>query len=84
MHLKILHIIKGKEISEVARKSRTLRTFLPRPKSALWIASSFASSFGLDVIRISVKEPKLHTVPGTLAASSRNETQQGFGFENLC
>jgi hypothetical protein len=43
---------RGKSISAVKKKSRTLKCFLSQAKTALW----FAESFGLDVSSINVKE----------------------------
>lgn len=45
---------KGKDIADVMKKSRTLRTFLSRANTALW----FSKSFGLDIHEIIVKEQK--------------------------
>ena len=45
---------KGKDISEVKNKSRSLKTFLTRAQTALW----FSNSFGLSVQGIQVKEQK--------------------------
>ena len=45
---------KGKDISEVKKKSRTLKTFLSRAQTALW----FTKSFGLGIQGIQVKEQK--------------------------
>ena len=52
---------KGKDISEVQNKSRTLNTFLSRAQNAIW----FSKSFGLQVQSMVVAETKtgaLHTV----------------------
>ena len=45
---------KGKDISKVAKKSRTLKTFFSRAQSALW----FATSFGLELKSLTVRETK--------------------------
>ena len=45
---------KGKDISEVKKKSRTLKKFLSRAQNALW----FTKSFGLGIQGIQVKEQK--------------------------
>ena len=45
---------KGKDISEVKNKSRSLKTFLTHAQTALW----FSNSFGLSVQGIQVKEQK--------------------------
>ena len=45
---------KGKDISEVQKKSRTLASFMSRAQVALW----FAKSFGLKVETMTVSEIK--------------------------
>ena len=45
---------KGKDIADIKKKSRTLKTFLSRANTALW----FSKSFGLDIQEIIVKEQK--------------------------
>ena len=45
---------KGKDISEVKNKSRSLKTFLTHAQTALW----FSNSFGLSIQGIQVKEQK--------------------------
>ena len=45
---------KGKDISEVKNKSRSLKTFLDRAQTALWCSNSF----GLSIQGIQVKEQK--------------------------
>ena len=45
---------KGKDISEVKNKSRSLKTFLIRAQTALWLSNSF----GLSIQGIQVKEQK--------------------------
>ena len=52
---------QGKLVSEAKNKTRTLKTFLSRANMALW----FASSFGLELETLKVKENKtgqVHTV----------------------
>ena len=44
----------GKDISDVKKKSRTLKTFISRAEIALW----FARSFGLEVKSMKVSEMK--------------------------
>ena len=46
---------RGKDISEVKNKSRSLKTFLTRAQTTLW----FSNSFGLSIQGIQVKEQKL-------------------------
>ena len=45
---------RGKDISEVKNKSRTLNTFLSRAKTALW----FSRSFGLELKSLTIDEAK--------------------------
>jgi len=45
---------KGKDIADVTKQSRTLKTFLSRANTALW----FSKSFGLDIHEIVAKEQK--------------------------
>lgn len=76
---------RGKDISEVAKKSRTLKAFLSRTQSALW----FATSFGLQLKSLTIRETKsgeLHTVSvdtKTSEASSSHGERQSSGFEAL-
>ena len=77
---------KGKSISDVKKKSRTLNCFLSRAKTALW----FAESFGLDVSSINVTEKttgvahsvslgESNNVPGrNNVSATESETQKGF------
>jgi len=54
---------KGKDIADVTKKTRTLKTFLSRANTALW----FSKSFGLDIHKITAKEQKpgqTHIVKG--------------------
>ena len=46
------HPYKGKKISDVSNKSRTLRTYLSRAQTALW----FSQSFGLEVESMILRE----------------------------
>ncbi len=49
------HLVnKGKDFSEAKNKSRTIKTFMLRAKTALW----FADSFGFDIHSITLKEQK--------------------------
>ena len=71
---------KGKSISDVKKKSRTLNCFLSRAKTTLW----FAESFGLNVSSInvtahSVTFSECNNVPGRSNASDTEcENQKGF------
>ena len=69
---------------KVSKKSRTLKSFLSRAQSALW----FATSFGLEVKSITVRETKSgesHTVTDgkTPEAPAGQEKRQTSGFEAL-
>lgn len=49
---------QGKDVAQVAKKSRTLNTFMSRAKIALW----FMKSFGLELKGITAMEQKTGTV----------------------
>ena len=51
------HLYKGKKVSDVSNKSRTLRSYLSRPQTALW----FSKSFGLEVESMVVRETNTNT-----------------------
>ena len=81
---------KGKNISDVTKKSRTLKCFLSRAKTALW----FAESFGLNITSINVTEKKtgiVHSVsvdgcdqPNTSTSTAgTGDAQQPSGFDAL-
>ena len=75
---------KGKDISKVSKKSRTLKLFLSRAQSALW----FATSFGPEVKSFTFWETKSgqsHTVTHrkTPEAPACQEKRQTSGFEAL-
>ena len=69
---------KGKDISEVKNKYRTLTTFLSRAKTALW----FSKSFGLELESIIVKENKTGIVHN-LDADTTDPTLGSNGFNAL-
>ena len=77
---------KGKDISEVAKKSRTLKAFLSRAQSALWFATSFGLELKSLTVRETIKSGELHIVTvdtKTLEASSSHGERQSGGFEAL-
>ena len=49
---------KGKDVADVKKKSRTLKTFMSRAQTALW----FSKSFGLELESLLVRERKTETV----------------------
>ena len=65
---------KGKDVMEVQKKTRTIKTFMSRAKTAL----CFADSFGLDIHSITLKEHKsgkYHSVEAeTTAVASTGST----------
>ena len=77
---------KGKDISEVKKKSRTLNIFLTGAQNALW----FSKSFGLELQSVTVietKTGKLHIIgteqaQGPSGVTSNNE-EQSRGFEAI-
>ena len=77
---------KGKDISEVKKKSRTLNIFLTRAQNALW----FSKAIGLELQSVTVIEKetgKLHII-GTEQAQdpsgvTSNDEQQSRGFEAI-
>ena len=77
---------KGKDISEVKKKSRTLNIFFTRAQNALW----FSKSFGLELQSVTVietKTSKLHIIgtqqaQGPSGVTSNNE-EQSRGFEAI-
>ncbi|KAJ7385989.1 hypothetical protein OS493_012322 [Desmophyllum pertusum] len=72
---------KGKDISEVKKKSRTLKTFSSKAQNALW----FAKSFGLEFKSMVVAETKtgeLHTVESTAQAQADGH-EESHGFDAL-
>ena len=81
---------RGKSISAVKKKSRTLKCFLSRARTALW----FAESFGLDVSSINVKEKTTgieHAVSFAVSSSTSTggdmpedlEREKQHGFDAL-
>lgn len=73
---------KGKNVSDVSNKSRTLKSYLSRAQTALW----FSKSFGLEVESVLVREISTNiehkiTVPTANGQSSSN--LDGNQYENL-
>ena len=69
-----------KDISEVSKKSRTFKSFLSRAQSALW----FATSFGLELRSLTVRETKagrIHKIASEVP--SGHEARHTSGFESL-
>ncbi|XP_066016033.1 uncharacterized protein [Pocillopora verrucosa] len=67
----------GKDISEVKKKSRTLKEFMCRAKTALW----FAKSFGLELESMTMNEQKTgisHTVMAEDQMSNYNGNSNAF------
>ena len=62
------HLYKGKKVSDVSNKSRTLRSYLSRAQTALW----FSKSFGLEVESMVVRETNTNT-EHTIKVSKPNE-----------
>ncbi len=62
---------QAKDISQVAKKSRTLNTFLSRAKIALW----FMKSFGLELTELNVMEQQTGIVH---SCHSVDDTSKGF------
>lgn len=72
----LLH--SGKDISEVKKKSRTLKTFMSRAEVALW----FARSFGLEIMSMKVNEVKTG-LQHTVNFESQDVTSNSHGFDAL-
>ena len=74
---------KGKDIGDVKKKSRTLKTFMSRAQTALW----FSKSFGLELESLVVTETKTGTVHvlGNMDSSSSTPADcTGSRFDSLC
>ena len=68
---------KGKDVSEIQKKSRTLATFMSRAKVALW----FAESFGLKLEKMTAREMKTDTVHNL--KTERKDAVDAHGFDSL-
>ena len=66
---------KGKDISQVKKKSRTLRSFMTRAQTALW----FAESFGLEIEAINLRESKSGTKHTATMATDEPRNTSRFG-----
>ncbi|PFX13820.1 putative nuclease HARBI1 [Stylophora pistillata] len=64
---------KGKDIADVTKKSRTLKTFLSRANTALW----FSKSFGLYIHEIVVKEQKTREAHILMGNGENGKTKGG-------
>ena len=62
----------GKDISEVKKKSRTLKAFISRAKTALW----FAKSFGLELESMTINELKT-SISHTVMAKDQKSNNDG-------
>ena len=74
----LLH--SGKDISEVKRKERTLKTFISHAEAGLW----FARSFGLEIKSMKVTEIKtglMHTID--VESKESDVTSNSNGFDAL-
>jgi hypothetical protein len=69
---------QGKDIAHVAKKSRTLKTFLSRAKIALW----FMESFGLELTELKAVEQQTGIVH-CLSVDDTNPTDDRKGFDSL-
>ena len=70
---------KGKDISEVKKKSRTLKTYTTRAQTALW----FARSFGLEVESIAMKEVKTGSKHNTKMAIDEQQENTTTELDSL-
>lgn len=70
---------KGKDISQVKKKSRTLKTFMTRAQTALW----FAKSFGLKIESIAMKEVQTGSKHNVKMASDEQQENTATGFDSL-
>jgi hypothetical protein len=72
-------IYKGKNVSDVSNKSRTLKSYLSR---ALW----FSTSFGLEVESIVVRETSTNTEHNIIVSTTNEQLSsnpEGNQYENL-
>ena len=70
---------KGKDISQVKKKSRTLKTFMTRAQTALW----FAKSFGLEIESVAMKEVQTGSKHNVKMASDDQQENTATGFDSL-
>ena len=70
---------KGKDISQVKKKSRTLKTFMTRAQTALW----FAKSFGLEIESVAMKEVQTGSKHNVKMASDEKQENTATGFDSL-
>ena len=70
---------KGKDISQVKKKSRTLKTFMTRAQTALW----FAKSFGLKIESIAMKEVQTGSKHNVKMASDEQQENTATGLDSL-
>ncbi len=70
---------QAKDISQVAKKSRTLNTFLSQAKIALW----FMKSFGLELTELNVMEQQTGIVHSCHSVDDTSRTDGSKGFDHL-
>ena len=70
---------KGKGISQVKKKSRTLKTFMTRAQTALW----FAKSFGLEIESIAMKEVQTGSKHNVKMTSDEQQENTATGLDSL-
>ena len=70
---------KGKDISQVKKKSRTLKTFMIRAQTALW----FSKSFGLEIESIAMKEVQTGSKHNVKMASDKQQGNTATGLNSL-
>lgn len=70
---------KGKDISEVTKKSRTLKKYLSRANVALW----FSKSFGLEVESLIVREVKSGVKHNVITSKTTTDQENDKGFDAL-
>ena len=69
----------GKDISEVKKKSRTLKAFMSRAKTALW----FAKSFGLKLESMTINELKTGISHTVMAEDQKSNDGDSTVFDSL-
>lgn len=72
---------KGKDISEVKKRSRRLKTFSSKAQNALWFAKSFGLEFKSTVVA-ETKTGELNTVESTAQAQADGH-EESHGFDAL-
>ena len=70
---------QGKDVANVAKKSRTLNTFISRAKLALW----FMKSFGLELTELKAREQLTGIVHCVFVDDNHTPADGTKGFESL-